>query len=157
ERAAGAPPAIKSWFYPGNSIGEEFVYPRSQAMKIARANHEPVLATSADTRPTGSEQDRLRALHESKGSVARIDENGEARAQMPANSDRADRARDRDRNATSNTIPSTGSSERATATSGRTERKALPATASDLPAFVLLSGVLLAAGLLMRQLRARLM
>src|SRR5687768_15229262 len=27
--------AIKIWFYPGNSTGHEFIYPRAQAMRIA--------------------------------------------------------------------------------------------------------------------------
>src|SRR5215212_11384234 len=27
--------AIKIWFYPGNSVGHEFIYPRSQALQIA--------------------------------------------------------------------------------------------------------------------------
>src|SRR5215471_8404564 len=28
ERPAGSPQAMKAWFYPGNSIGEEFIYPK---------------------------------------------------------------------------------------------------------------------------------
>src|SRR5207248_2162686 len=44
ERAAGSPQAVKVWFYPGERVGNEFVYPKSQAMKIAAANHESVLA-----------------------------------------------------------------------------------------------------------------
>src|SRR5262245_16024552 len=28
ERAAGTPQAVKEWFYPGRSIGEEFLYPK---------------------------------------------------------------------------------------------------------------------------------
>jgi hypothetical protein len=44
ERPEGAPEAIKAWFYPGERTGYEFVYPRSQAVKIAKANHEKVLS-----------------------------------------------------------------------------------------------------------------
>jgi hypothetical protein len=47
ERAEDAPPAVQYWFYPGRTIGHEFVYPRAQAMKIARAAKTPVLATEA--------------------------------------------------------------------------------------------------------------
>ena len=32
ERAAGVPKAIKEWFYPGNSYGEKFVYPKPSAL-----------------------------------------------------------------------------------------------------------------------------
>ena len=31
ERASGSPQAVKAWFYPGETIGYEFVYPRQQA------------------------------------------------------------------------------------------------------------------------------
>src|SRR6266481_2665569 len=44
ERASGSPQAVKVWFYPGETIGNEFVYPRSQAMKIAKDTHTRVLA-----------------------------------------------------------------------------------------------------------------
>ena len=43
---AGAPPAIRAWFYPGNSTGEEFVYPKDRAVALARAAQAPVKATS---------------------------------------------------------------------------------------------------------------
>jgi hypothetical protein len=37
EPPAGAPGAIKTWFYPGEATGFEFVYPKEQAMRIASA------------------------------------------------------------------------------------------------------------------------
>ena len=43
ESPKGAPAAVKSWFYPGNRTGYQFVYPRSQALQIAAASHETVL------------------------------------------------------------------------------------------------------------------
>ena len=48
ERASGVPQAIKVWYYPGDRIGNEFVYPKSQAMKIAKATHQRVLAYDDD-------------------------------------------------------------------------------------------------------------
>ena len=36
ERPAGHPPAIKSWFYPGDNYGHRFVYPKAQAVQIAQ-------------------------------------------------------------------------------------------------------------------------
>ena len=32
ERAAGAPEAIKAWYYPGENYGNEFVYPKTKAV-----------------------------------------------------------------------------------------------------------------------------
>ena len=46
ERASGSPQAVKVWYYPGETIGNEFVYPKSQAMKIAKETHPRVLATN---------------------------------------------------------------------------------------------------------------
>jgi hypothetical protein len=40
--------AIKIWFYPGNTTGHEFIYPRSQAMRIASRTGESVLTTKTD-------------------------------------------------------------------------------------------------------------
>ena len=47
ERAAGAPPAVKSWFYPGDNYGERFVYPKVKAVALAAEVKEPVPATEA--------------------------------------------------------------------------------------------------------------
>jgi hypothetical protein len=43
ERPAGEPQAIKAWFYPGDNSGQEFVYPRTRAIELARIVNEPVL------------------------------------------------------------------------------------------------------------------
>jgi hypothetical protein len=42
ERAAGAPEAVKAWFYPGENYGHDFVYPKVKAMELAKANNRPV-------------------------------------------------------------------------------------------------------------------
>jgi hypothetical protein len=42
ERAAGAPEAVKAWFYPGQNYGHEFVYPKVKAVELAKANNQPV-------------------------------------------------------------------------------------------------------------------
>src|SRR5437899_367357 len=49
ERPAGSPQAVKVWFYPGDRVGNEFVYPKQQAMAIAKANHTSVLAVADNT------------------------------------------------------------------------------------------------------------
>jgi hypothetical protein len=38
---------MKEWFYPGRITGLEFIYPKEQAMEIARHATEPVLTASA--------------------------------------------------------------------------------------------------------------
>lgn len=40
--------AIRIWFYPGNSVGHELIWPRDRAMRLAKATGEPVLTTKTD-------------------------------------------------------------------------------------------------------------
>src|SRR5262245_27190840 len=49
ETSAKVPPPVKTWWYPGNAIGYEFIYPRKQAMELAKVTTEPVLTTAAET------------------------------------------------------------------------------------------------------------
>src|SRR5437763_10730919 len=48
ERPAGEPEALRAWFYPGRNWGEEFVYPKSKAMTLAKTTNTPVLFTQAE-------------------------------------------------------------------------------------------------------------
>jgi hypothetical protein len=49
ERPAGTPETIKEWFYPGDTFGEEFVYPRYRAVELAQQTGQPVPSTSEGT------------------------------------------------------------------------------------------------------------
>lgn len=40
EQGAGKPDLLVKWFYPGNTVGHEFVYPKQQEQKIAHATEE---------------------------------------------------------------------------------------------------------------------
>ncbi|HEX6164525.1 MAG TPA: hypothetical protein VFZ31_14240 [Vicinamibacterales bacterium] len=40
--------AIKIWFYPGTSVGHEFIWPRDKAMQLARSTGQSVLTTKTD-------------------------------------------------------------------------------------------------------------
>jgi hypothetical protein len=48
EREAGAPPAIKEWFFPGEKQGRAFVYGKKRAIELAKVTNEPVLATPVE-------------------------------------------------------------------------------------------------------------
>jgi len=48
ETPSGAPAAVKTWWYPGNTIGREFIYPKSQARRLAQATNTTVLTTHAE-------------------------------------------------------------------------------------------------------------
>ena len=51
ERAAGAPEAVKAWFYPGEDLGHEFVYPKPKALELAKVNNTPVPSMPAELAP----------------------------------------------------------------------------------------------------------
>ena len=48
EMPGGGPEPVRSWFYPGDTIGQEFAYPKHRALEIARVmrEHVPILAES---------------------------------------------------------------------------------------------------------------
>ena len=57
EAPAGSPEAVKAWFYPGDTYGHEFVYPKTRAVGLAKANNTPVPSMPAElaantTKPT---------------------------------------------------------------------------------------------------------
>src|SRR6187551_1019827 len=48
ERPAGSPAAIKSWFYPGDTSGERFIYPKARAQVLAAEAKQPVPSRVAE-------------------------------------------------------------------------------------------------------------
>ena len=54
QRSAGAPQALKNWFYVGNNFGIEFVYPKETAVRIAQASKETVY-TAPSAKPEATE------------------------------------------------------------------------------------------------------
>ncbi len=175
ETPKGTPAAVKSWWYPSESIGYQFIYPRAQAKEIAKNTGQPVLTTKSNT--TKAEETKTAAL-------SRVDANGRdtdvnapdaaasssAAAHAPSTTTSASNAnangnassgfRDQSSNSTvfnrnapsltegvNRTPPQTArnNSNQVPAESSRTARNELPKTASNLP-FVGLIGMLSALG-----------
>ncbi len=125
ERAENAPPAIRTWFSPGDQYGEEFVYPKVKALEIAKKNDQPVLAMPSATPNIAGELKKaplfaLTPLNK-KIQIAQVT--------APPN------------------IPSKAKTPVAQATEKPTE---LPHTASNLPLFLLLGLFSLSGGFLLR-------
>ncbi len=56
ETAAGTPAAVKTWWYPGDKAGYEFIYPKEQARLLAKGTGRPVLIAEAErVTPGGTE------------------------------------------------------------------------------------------------------
>ena len=56
EAAASMPPAVKTWWYPGRTIGHEFIYPKEQARRLAARQSEPVLSVKTEDSSTDAMQ-----------------------------------------------------------------------------------------------------
>jgi hypothetical protein len=54
ETPAGTPPAVQYWYFPGERIGKEFIYPKDQAMRIARATNSKVLTAESESASVSS-------------------------------------------------------------------------------------------------------
>jgi hypothetical protein len=137
ETAANAPPAIRTWWYPGRSIGHEFIYPKDHAKRLAARQRDGVLTVASDA--STAEQMQTADLE-------RIDASG--RASSASAQTRVAEARREQAppapSAPTRTVPDT--STRRTTEAPRTE---LPRTASPLPLVGLLGlGSLLGAGIL---------
>jgi len=111
ESAAGAPPAVQVWFYPGESYGYEFAYPHDQALKIAKATHQSVLAYKDDAKSSASDSDRMASM--TKSDVGRIDEND-----RPVSNDEALKESSERRTPVATPAASTASAPAAVGTSG---------------------------------------
>jgi LPXTG-motif cell wall-anchored protein len=49
ESPANMAPAVRYWYYPGETTGQEFAYPKAQAMQIANAARESVLSIETES------------------------------------------------------------------------------------------------------------
>ena len=160
ERPTGSAQAIRVWYYPGETIGNEFVYPKSQAIAIAKATHQPVLATDHELDAT-TDTDRLAAMKTT--TVGHYDENGRWVSDSQTDSTittsapaAAPSPAPTVAEAAPAPTPMPTRTNSAVGTSGqRPTRKHLPRTASNLALFELLSGFAVLGGLSLRQLRKR--
>jgi hypothetical protein len=146
ERESTSPPAIRYWYYPSQRIGHEFVYPRDEAMRIARASNQPVQST---TSPTGTPQEMAKA------DVTVV--NPDAAAQTTAAQPRAESTQARASQPSSPAMPSPSAPEpaRPAQTDRAADSGALPSTASMLPLAAAIGLLSLSGALVTRAIRRR--
>lgn len=74
ERPAGTPETIHSWFYPGESTGWEFVYPKGETRETgANTMAAPALVTAAST-PSLPEPPQVQEVEPTAEEVAAVEE-----------------------------------------------------------------------------------
>ena len=159
ETAEGHPPAIKAWWYPGHTIGWEFIYPKEQALKLAKAVGDSVLTTASAENDTTEEM--------KTADLARVTKSGDETAvtvqEKPAAASVAGTAQEGQVASSTLQIPETPTpaATAAPATSASSETKLasartrLPQTGSSAPALTLLGVGMLAAGTMLFRWRSR--
>jgi hypothetical protein len=154
ETAAGMPAAIKTWWYPGERSGYEFVYPKDQARRLAQGASQPVLTTQTQT--TMTEQTNTADLTHisSAGQETNVNADATPGASTPAGTSQQGEVASSSISIANATIPSrieTGPVA-TTRQQAQTARTSLPQTASVMPVvavvgcLALLSGIGLWAG-----------
>jgi len=133
ETPAGKPTAVKTWWYPGETIGREFIYPKDQARRLAKATNEPVLTTK---------EEKVSTSAMGSADLTYVEPNGQemaapAQSRSSASSSSANANMDR-------TPVQTGTS------ASNSSRRSLPHTSGDLPLMVLMGLSSLAGGVSLR-------
>jgi hypothetical protein len=167
EAGAGEARALQAWFYPGDTIGHEFAYPKEKAMALARTSGHDVPSfagddpTSAEVTTVSPSETRAEAPAERPPAPTRTepeavvrDDRPEptpeprvmAQAQQPAPQDRATPREDPVR-------PSPLSNQQRAA--GQFEPSELPATSSPAPLLGLIGLLSLGGAIGLRRLMAK--
>lgn len=139
ETSAKVPPPVKTWWYAGKAIGYEFIYPRKQALELAKATSEPILTTAKETTDLASAD--LARVNGPENQAVTVE-------QEPAPREASGRAQPADADAAqggagANSARDTRADERARTTA----RTQLPRTASSTPTVLMLGALALALGL----------
>jgi hypothetical protein len=147
ETRADLPPAVHFWYYAGEKSGSELVYPKSQAMAIAKASGEPVMSTDTESADANT-------LKNSKLSRVTATDTT-AQTTQPATTPPTQPTTTPDTNppAQPPTAQPQDQARQPVGTSGRTSSRALPHTASSLPAIGLIGMLSLAAAFGIRAMR----
>ena len=150
ETAEGTAAAIKAWWYPGNTIGWEFIYPKEQALRLAKGAGAPVLTTTNVQNDTTEEMktaDLTRVSASGGETTVTVEE-------KPAASAVAGTSREGEIAASSIEVPAspTPVSVQASAATGST-RTRLPQTASPAPIAALMGTLAMMSAAALRAVR----
>jgi hypothetical protein len=159
ETPAGTPAAVKTWWYPGETIGREFIYPKAQAHRLAAATNNTVLTTKSDAEtapatttanadlqyvsPAGQEsavtEDMLNAVNGAKPTGAPANTLSNAPVQENTSASNMN-----------NSSMNNGSMNNASRNNASSSRQSLPRTNTMLPLFALMGVSSLAGGASLR-------
>jgi hypothetical protein len=150
ETPAGQPRAMRAWFYPGDNFGQEFAYPKNEAVQIAASTNTNVPTTYAESQAdlatarvgtvdrAGTEMELDRSTYNQNNQVAQ--DRSTASAAQPE-VQREATVREQTQIAQNRTTPTPAAEDRMTS---------LPRTASPMPMFGLAGLLALGAGMAFR-------
>jgi len=146
ETGKGAPAAIKTWWYPGERTGFEFVYPKDQARRLAQGSKESVLTTKSASSTTNQSNTANLTRISPTGEETNA---GDAAATAPTGAAQQGAVADASIN-----FPRASQAESEapvqTGTIARNSRTGLPGTASSVPLFGLVGLIAIAAAMALR-------
>jgi len=147
ETGKGVPAAIKTWWYPGERTGFEFVYPKEQARRLAQGSKESVLTTKAASSTTDQTNTANLARVSPTGEETNV---GDAAATAPTGTSQQGAVADASINFP-RTAPAESEAPVQTGTIARNNsRTGLPGTASNVPLFGLIGLVAIAGAAFLR-------
>jgi hypothetical protein len=159
ETAAGTPAAIRTWWYPGQRTGYEFIYPKEQARRLAMGGGSPVLTTQAQT--TATEQTNTSELTRvgSSGQETQVSATTAPAASTPTGGTQEGQIASSSISIATPTVPAVASAGGAvppnqTASTSRA-RTELPRTASQAPLVAMVGTVALTTAATLRYWRTR--
>ena len=142
ETAAGMPAAIKTWWYPGERTGYEFVYPREQARRLAQGGTLPVLTTQTQTTTTEQTNTGELARLSSAGQETNVAADATPAAANPGGSSQQGEVASTGLSIANATIPSRIDAAASTAAAPvQSARASLPQTATVMPVVALAGGM----------------
>lgn len=166
ESSADTPPAIGTWWYPEMRTGWEFIYPREQAMTLAKSAKQPILTTAENVPadevssaklvrvgPSGDQSAFDDSADPQPAPVVGTAQVGEV-AEADANANRVAAAMNQPSGSQGQSAASNaGAAPAAQSAQAQTTRTTLPQTASSTPGIALAGLLALAAALVLRRQR----
>ena len=149
ETAAGMPAAIKTWWYPGERSGYEFVYPKEQARRLAQGASQPVLTTQTSTTTTEQTNTTDLTRISSAGQEANVSADATPAAATPGGVSQEGEVASSGISIANATIPARIEASPVATTSqpASSARRSLPQTASMMPMVAMIGCAALFAGI----------
>lgn len=149
ETSAGRPAAIKTWWYPGERSGYEFVYPKEQARQLAQGASQPVLTTQIQTTTTEQTNTLDLTRISSAGQETNVSADSAPTASTPGGTNQEGEVASSGISIANATIPARIEASPVATNSqpASAARRSLPQTASKMPLVAMIGCMALFAGI----------